>query len=113
MQNKNCPQHGLMSSSPTKYGVLHFCEHLGCSVQCWDGETSTPANAKTRAARIGAHVVFDRLWKTGLMSRVGAYKWMAGITGLEQEKAHIGMFKESQCNLVIKRAEALLEKQSI
>jgi ssDNA-binding Zn-finger/Zn-ribbon topoisomerase 1 len=64
-----------------------------------------PANAATKRARIGAHDVFDVLWKGegAPMKRRNAYRWLADEMGLE--KVHIGELDESGCARVIAAVE--------
>lgn len=60
-----------------------------------------PGNAKTRAARIRAHDAFDRLWKTGGMSRHEAYAWMRQVMGMTRKQAHIAKMTADQCEALI------------
>lgn len=61
----------------------------------------TPADNETRELRKQAHDIFDKLWKSGLMSRDTAYcnirRWM----GLSKDDAHIGMFDATTCQRLI------------
>ena len=63
--------------------------------------TKTPmgplANGDQRHLRILAHRSFDRLWQTGLMTRRGAYRWMADFFNIDRNEAHIGYFGEYRC----------------
>lgn len=59
------------------------------------------ANAQLRQKRREAHVAFDRLWKSGNMSRDEAYRWLRGIFHLTPAKAHIARFSESMCNTLV------------
>lgn len=63
----------------------------------------TPANVKTKEARMRAHVEFDRLWKGGAMTRTEAYVVMREVMGITQEEAHIGKFTTEQCEQLIAR----------
>lgn len=62
---------------------------------------SKPANKETRAARVRAHRIFDRLWKVGGWTRTQAYKWMAKAMDLTEEEAHIGQLDREQCERLI------------
>lgn len=59
------------------------------------------ANAALRAAKQRAHAAFDPIWKTGLMTRLKAYRWLARELGIEDEACHIGEFDIAQCDAVI------------
>ena len=56
--------------------------------------------------RCMTHVIFDRLWKDGGMSRTQAYKWLAHEMNLTKQEAHIGNFTVAQCLTVQMLAEA-------
>lgn len=61
----------------------------------------TLANGDLRNKRIQAHKAFDWLWKSGLMSKRQAYKWMQAKLGLNEEQAHIAKFSEYMCDQLI------------
>lgn len=68
-----------------------------------------PANAETKAARIRAHDVFDRLWLSKItMTRTKAYKLLAAKLGLEE--VHIGESDIAQCGRIIVAANELLNE---
>lgn len=104
-----CPTHHVfLGSSETKFGTRWKCRHPGCTMACWNGETSTPADDETRASRSRCHEVFDSLWKgrRRFQSRRKAYQWMMTAMGLPKSKAHIGMFSKEQCNRLMELVEA-------
>lgn len=104
-----CPCHGCdLVASDTRYGVRHGCPVNGCTVVCWNGSTSTPADQETRDLRHKCHETFDPLWrnKTRWQSRGNAYKWLQRFTGLSMHDAHIGKFNADQCRNLL---NALLE----
>ena len=74
--------------------------------------TKTPlgplANGDLRNMRIKAHRKFDQLWRSGIMSREDAYKWMADFFCLPRNEAHIGMFSEYRCLELINKCESVL-----
>ena len=84
----------------------HFyrCPTCGAYVGCHPG-TTTPlgsvASAALRDARGRAHHAFDPLWKSGYLSRHGAYRWLADQLGVPRGECHIGMFDEAQCARVV------------
>jgi hypothetical protein len=57
-----------------------------------------------KLARGMAHLTFDRLWKSGCMSRSKAYAWLANEMGLSRNDAHIAKFNYEQCQQVEKAA---------
>lgn len=59
------------------------------------------ANEKLRFYKKEAHKQFDPIWKSGLMSRREAYKWLASMMNLSLDDCHIGMFDISDCQKVI------------
>lgn len=73
-------------------------------VGCHDGTDvpkGTLANRELRELRMEAHYVFDRLWKDRVMSRGGAYRWLAHRLGIGMGDCHIGMFDKDRCLLAI------------
>lgn len=116
---KFCPTHNRpLVPSTTKYGKRWSCTSPGCTVACWDGSTSTPADAETRAARIRFHAMFDPLWKNGDMfaspdgggkqrRRNAAYAWLASVLGIRRADAHGGMFTREQCLRACEHIEAI------
>lgn len=66
-----------------------------CGAYC--GESPDPSNPRspagpsTRQARIEAHKMFDKLWREGLMTKSGAYRWLSGVMGIPTSRCHIGM----------------------
>lgn len=121
---KICPYHNkLMVRTEFKDGPRWDCPVPGCTVVCWSGQTSTPANFETRQARRRAHTAFDGLWKghwsgpaktrskvTAVMSRKDAFAWLVAAMDVEQKYAHIGMANEAQCNAIIAAVSDLREE---
>ena len=99
----NCPIHkSKLLPKQTKYGVRYYCPVDNCTVVCWDGGTSSPANLPTRQKRIEAHRIFDKWWVENRIKRSEAYRRLANFLGLEISKTHIGHFGIEQCGQVIK-----------
>lgn len=67
----------------------------------------TMANAELREYRKLAHATFDRLWKSGAMTRSGAYRLLAERLGLQPVDAHIGLFDVNMCRKTIEVAMGL------
>jgi hypothetical protein len=66
-----------------------------------------PAGAETRKARMAAHDDFDRLWRSGEMTRTAAYDWLAGETGIARDMCHIGMMTRAEAELVSEVSSSL------
>ena len=99
---RRCPTHGFdLEPRRTRYGTRWTCPFQGCSVVCWNGRTSTPADEETRKARQAAHAAFDPFWKGGCLSKAAAYKELAAYMGLTLKETHIGQFDQSQCAVVM------------
>lgn len=49
--------------------------------------------------RIYAHKCFDKLWKSGRMSRNQAYQWLAAKLNMSRRDAHISRFGKELCEL--------------
>lgn len=52
-------------------------------------------------ARMAAHAAFDPLWKSGEMSRSGAYRWLANQLRIRPDDCHIVYFDEDMCQKVV------------
>lgn len=59
------------------------------------------ADGELRHKRIQAHRAFDRLWRSGLMTKKEAYQWMRTEFGLHEEQAHIAQFGAYMCDRLI------------
>ena len=68
----------------------------------------TLANRPLRIKRMEAHEAFNRLWKSGMMSRTAAYHWLQVQMGLPPEEAHIAKFSEWRCEQVIRLCRQFL-----
>ena len=71
----------------------------------------TLANGDLRNKRIQAHKAFDWMWKSGLMTKWQAYKWMQGKLALNEEQAHIAKFSEYMCDRLIVECGKAYENQ--
>lgn len=83
---------------------IYQCQNCNARVGC-HRDSKRPlgnvANEVLRLKRVEAHRVFDALWKSGRMTRTGAYRWLAGELHLRPDRAHIGGFEMDQCQKVI------------
>lgn len=101
----NCPLHNVeMPSTKTIYGLRFACERPDCTMVCWEGSTSTPADLETRTLRKHCHALFDPLWRNRpkrFKSRTAAYVWLRRVMDVPADAAHIGMFDAAQCKRLI------------
>lgn len=74
---------GDHSYSPD-YQAQGDCKHCG---HTYEARTDNPR--VTRALKHKAHLSFDRLWKTGKMTRSEAYQWLAIELGVPASEAHM------------------------
>lgn len=73
----------------------------------------TLANAELRNKRIKTHKVFDQLWKSELMTKKEAYRWMTYVTGLPVDMCHIGKFSDYRCDELVKICKNVLINNNI
>ncbi len=89
---------------------IYLCRRCDAYVGCHDG-TCVPlgrmANKELRTAKRQAHAVFDRIWKSGEMTRHEAYKWLSEALGLPIKNTHIGEFDVEDCHRVVLAAKEL------
>lgn len=97
-------------------GDLHakpfwFCG-CGAFVGCHPGTKNplgAPAGAKTKRGRTEAHKAFDRLWKSGQMTRRAAYQWLADQLGIPASDCHISFMDGSTAYRVVRVCQARAE----
>ena len=70
----------------------------------------TLANQELRALRKIAHSYFDRLYKTGIMSKQDAYRWLSDLLQAPLSEAHIGYLGEYYCKQVIEESKKILSR---
>lgn len=93
------------------YGCSMFPKCKGTHGAHPNGEPlGTPADTKTKAARMVAHASFDLLWKPmkAPLTRDEAYLWMQSKLGMTSDQAHIGKFTVEQCESLCKAVAAYL-----
>lgn len=66
------------------------------------------AGPKLRKLRRQAHLSFNKLYETGLMSKRKAYEWLSYITQSPMSHAHIGHLGDYYCGVVIRESEKKL-----
>ena len=97
----------IYGSQAKKWGKVWVCNNYpSCDsyVGCHPGTTiplGRLANPRLRTLKKEAHRQFDPIWKSGLMSRHEAYRWLADMLHIPMEECHIGMFDVKQCQRVI------------
>ena len=96
------------TSDSKNWGNMWVCSNFpecDAYVGCHKG-TDIPlgrlANHELRELKKEAHRQFDPIWKSHLMSRAGAYKWLASMMKIPPSECHIGMFDVKQCQRVIR-----------
>ncbi len=102
-----CPDCGDTMTLASERGLVGYrCRTLECKGVhgCHpDGSPfGTPADRATRKARGLAHDAFDRIWKSGRMSRTDAYAWMSEKLSVDKGQCHIGMFDVIMCKRLVK-----------
>lgn len=94
-------------SKAHKWGKMWVCSRFpecDAYVGCHKGTTiplGRLANEKLRTFKKEAHRQFDPIWRSGLLSRQEAYKWLAEMLNIPMEECHIGMFDVKMCQKVI------------
>lgn len=68
----------------------------------------TLANRPLRVKRMEAHESFNRLWKSGMMTRTAAYRWLQVQLGLPPKDAHIAKLSKWRCEQVIRLCNQFL-----
>lgn len=123
-KNPNCPycgSHTVIRSAEGIYAanyentMLCVCsKYPECDayVRCHTG-TRIPmgelADRKLRELRMETHRRFDRLFKSGMMTKKEAYTWLSGEILLPMEKTHIGELREYYCNEIIRVSDHYYE----
>jgi len=70
-----------------------------------------PADAELRVLRIRAHRAFDALWRSGIMDRESAYRWMADRFAIPVREAHIAKFGPWRCRELIRMCDGVLARR--
>lgn len=113
-----CPEcASAMVLRSSKYGLFYGCsEYPKCKAAHGAHKKTgkplgTPADKKTKQARIRAHDSFDQLWKGKHMDRSEAYVWMQEAMEMTEDEAHIGKFNEEHCDKLEVLVDEYLEEQ--
>jgi len=98
----------LIAATKNKWPWVYLCNDCKASVGCHP-DTYTPlgrmAGLNTRLMRRDAHRYFDELWKSGLMSRDLAYRWLAEQLQIPFENCHISWLTDKQLKTTIRISE--------
>ena len=70
------------------------------------------AGPELRRLRQEAHNHFDRLYKSGLMTKRKAYEWLSYTVQAPMAHAHIGHLGEYYCQVVIRESKKLLAERN-
>ena len=95
------------SNKAKDYNKVWVCSNYpkcDAYVGCHKGTTipmGRLANARLRTLKKEAHRQFDPLWKSGLMSRKEAYRWLSNMLNIDLDECHIGMFDIKNCQRTI------------
>ncbi len=96
--------------------MLYVCSHYpecDAYVRTHDGTripVGSMANHELRILRKTAHHYFDQLHKSGLMTKDGAYDWLANVIDAPKSYAHIGLLSEYYCKQVIEQSKEYLRR---
>jgi hypothetical protein len=72
------------------------------------------ADKTTRHLRAKAHESFDQLWRSGLMTRSDAYRWLARELEIDGEACHISLLTQDQLRTAaFKAATYFAERETI
>lgn len=97
------------------YGMIYICPKCRAYVGVHSGTNIAKgrlADANLRRCKIEAHRYFDRIYKSGMMKRTEAYKWLSEQLQIPQEYTHIGMFNPETCAKVVDVSKKLLQNES-
>jgi hypothetical protein len=81
--------------SPGKFGMKAEC----CGLWSWGFKPLV--DRETHVARIEAHAVFDRLWKSGEMKRSVAYARLSDVMQMDRKDCHISLMTVDQAKAVV------------
>jgi len=112
-----CPECGqamrLIETGYPDHPYGYRCIRGGCPG--WHGAhpdgspLGVPGDRKTKAARMAAHAVFDRLWKDGYLTRKQAYAALDAAMALPSGSGHFGSFTAEQCEKATQWAQERLD----
>lgn len=89
-------------SNGKSYGMMYLCRPCDAYVGTHKNSgkpLGTMANKELRELRKKCHLLFDPLWKSGMMTRKQAYKYLEDNTGVK----HIAWADEDDCNVILNK----------
>ena len=111
-----CKNDVLYKELKGTWPYIYFCSDCEAAVACHPN-TDIPcgimAGKETRFLRAKLHGCFDPIWKTGLMYRNMAYKWLASILGIQSINCHIGQLTNEQMEKAIIEASIFLNERRL
>lgn len=100
-----CPRCGSKATAvETRYGT----RHSHCDLWSWDGKPLV--SSVVHDLRKKAHLEFDYIWKSGIMSRSQAYKTLSQMIGVDRKKCHISMMLEDDLKKTIIASRKIRDK---
>jgi len=107
------PAAGILPDHAKVTHLLACSNYPKCdSYVCVHPGTTKPmgviANAELRKLRQQAHIHFNKLYQTGIMSKDDAYAWLADKIWAPRSEAHIGQLSEYYLQLVIAESKRLM-----
>lgn len=84
----------------SEWPYVYLCECCGAYVGLHPFTAiplGTLADKPTRDARKSCKLPFERIWKSGAMTRTEAYQWLARKMGIPVHECHFGWFTAEQC----------------
>ncbi|MDR9889879.1 zinc-finger-containing protein [Pseudenterobacter timonensis] len=92
---------------------VYLCEGCGAYVGLHPFTAiplGTLADKRTREARKSCKLPFERIWRSGRMSRTEAYKWLADKMGIPTDECHFGWFSAEQCQTAMTHCNEWLSR---
>jgi hypothetical protein len=99
----------LYGKNVGNWPYLYFCHECRAAVGCHAG-TCIPlgkmGDTETRALRSQCHSVFDPIWKSKIVKRNIAYKWLASELKISPDTCHISWLTKEQLEIAIAASKA-------
>jgi hypothetical protein len=124
MQGKICPYCNsdteFVDSSEiyngTSFGMIYLCRLCRAWVGVHKGTNNSLgrlANHELREYKKELHAHFDIIWKSKLMGRTKAYKWLSKKLKIPFEYTHVGMFSVGTCQKAIEIVKQFLQDNKL
>lgn len=68
-----------------------------------------PVTKETRQWRRRAHTVFDQLWRSGVVTRSSAQRWLAKQLGIPTNRCHFGYMEKAMLEKVVRLCDEAAE----